>query len=261
MSLSHTALAAAEAGASFADEYYETSVAVDTKDSRLDYVTEADTGAQRRVIDRIRETYPDATVVGEEEDELKSIPDHGDAWVVDPVDGTTNFVHEIPAWTTSVAVVRDGEPRAAATVAPALDIVFRADADRVTRNGRLMRVSEKPDPETFVVAPVLRYGPGRDDQFGDLMSALIAGFGDLRRFGSAQLTLALVAAGSLDAAASAQPRPRAWDTVAGVHLVERAGGTVTDVDGNAWDPDSEGLIATNGVAHDRVLDVVRAAVA
>ena len=125
----------------------------------MDYVTEADTGAQRRIIDRIRETYDEATTVGEEEDEPKSIPDHGDAWIVDPIDGTTNFVHGIPSWTTAVAVVRDGETQAAATIAPVLNDVFHADTECATRNGRPISVSEKDDPETFMVAPVLRYGP------------------------------------------------------------------------------------------------------
>jgi myo-inositol-1(or 4)-monophosphatase len=93
------------------------------------------------------------------------------------------------------------------------------------------------------------------------MAALIRAFGDLRRFGSAQVTLAKVAAGSLDAAASAQPRPNPWDTVAGVYMVERAGGTVTDVHGDPWDPGCDGLVASNGTAHDEVLAVVQSTMA
>lgn len=256
MTRSETALAAANAGASIAEGFYRTAISVDTKTSKMDYVTEADTDAQRRIIEEIREDYPEATIVGEEEDELKSIPEGGDAWVIDPIDGTTNFVHEIPLWTTTVAVVREGETTAAVTVAPALDEVYRADPEDALRNDRSMSVSEKRDSETFVVAPVLRYGPERDDEFGHLMAELIRHFGDIRRFGCAQVTLAMVAAGSLDAAASTQPHSNPWDTVAGVYMVERAGGAVTDVDGEPWEPGCEGIVATNGRAHDEVLDVV-----
>lgn len=260
MTRSDTALAAAKAGASVAGELYQTSVSVKTKSSKMDYVTEADTGAQQQVIKEIRDEYPEATIVGEENDELKSIPANADAWVIDPIDGTTNYVQEIPLWTSTVAVVRGGETTAAVTVAPALDDVFHAGADGVTWNERPMSVSEKRDVETFCVAPVLRYGPERDDEFGALMAKLIENFGDLRRFGSAQLTLAMVAAGSMDAAVSAQPNPNPWDTVAGVYMVEQAGGTVTDIRGEQWMPGCEGIVATNGEAHDRVLEIVQSTV-
>lgn len=260
MTRSETALTAAKAGASVAEEAYRSTISVDTKSSKMDFVTDADILSQARIVEEIRQAYPDATIVGEEGDERKSIPDRGDSWVIDPIDGTTNFVHEIPLWTSTVAVVRGGETTAAVTVAPALDDVFRADADDVTRNDRSISASEKADVETFCVAPILRYGPERDDEFGTLMSELIDHFGDLRRFGCAQLTLAMVAAGSMDAAVSGQPEPNPWDTVAGAYMVERAGGTVTDIHGNRWRPGREGIVATNGTVHDSVLETVQRAV-
>lgn len=260
MTRSENALEAAKAGATVASEAYQTSVSVNTKSSKMDYVTDADTRSQEQVIERIREEYPDGTIVGEEEDELKSIPESGDAWVIDPIDGTTNFVHEIPLWTSTVAVVQGGETTTAVTVAPALNDIFRADASDVMWNDQSISVSEKTDIETFCVAPVLRYGPERDNEFGTLMSELIDHFGDLRRFGCAQLTLAMVAAGSMDAAVSAQPQPNPWDTVAGVYMVERAGGTVTDIHGEQWRPGCEGIIATNGEVHDTVLEIVQSTV-
>jgi myo-inositol-1(or 4)-monophosphatase len=145
----------------------------------------------------------------------------------------------------------------AATVAPALDEVFTASERAVSRGDDAASVSETTDLARFNTAAVLRYGPERDESFGRLLSALIVASGDLRRFGCAQVTLALVAAGSLDAAASLQPDPNPWDTVAGAYLVERAGGTVTDRHGDQWRPGSEGLVATNGERHEAVLNVVQ----
>ncbi|GCF16163.1 hypothetical protein Harman_40980 [Haloarcula mannanilytica] len=75
----------------------------------MDYVTKADTETQRRIIERIAENYPYATIVGEEGDELKSAPSDGSAWVIDPIDGTSNFVHDIPFWATTLAAVSDGD--------------------------------------------------------------------------------------------------------------------------------------------------------
>ena len=250
------AFRAASEGATFAHDQYRTDLTVETKDSKMDYVTEADTGAQHRVIETIREKYPEAVVVGEEEDERKRAPTDGDAWVIDPIDGTTNFVRGVPIWATSVAAIRDGEPVAAATSAPALGNTYVADADDATENDRPISVSDRADVETFVVAPILRYGPERDQAFGVLLAELVRSFGDLRRFGCAQVTLAMVAAGTLDATVSTQPEPNPWDTIAGVHLVRRAGGTVTDVHGDPWTVESEGIVASNGEAHEEVVEVV-----
>ncbi|WP_049917832.1 inositol monophosphatase family protein [Haloferax denitrificans] len=247
---------AATEGSEVAHELFRTDLAVDTKQSTLDLVTKADTETQRRTISVIRESFPDATIVGEEEDERKSVPEDGDAWVIDPIDGTTNFVHGSQLWTTTVASVRDHQTVAAATVAPALGDIYAATPDGTTRNDNPITVSSKTDLDEFVVAPILRYGPDRDAEFGDLLKRLIVRFGDLRRLGCAQVTLAMVACGTLDVAASEQPDPNPWDTIAGVSLVRRAGGTVTDIRGNQWVPGCEGLVASNGEAHDEVLDRV-----
>jgi myo-inositol-1(or 4)-monophosphatase len=253
MSRYDTAYQAASEGAEIAYRMFRTDLDVETKSSRMDFVTEADTEAQRRVIEVIHEEYSDATIVGEEEDELKSIPADGNAWVIDPIDGTTNFVHGIQLWTTTVAAVRDGEVEAAVTIAPALGDTYAANPDSVTLNGDPISVSETADRKQFIVAPILRYGADRDQAFGSLLDGLIRQFGDVRRFGCAQVTLGMVACGSLDAAVSTQPDPNPWDTIAGVRLVEQAGGTVTDIKGDPWTPRSDGIVASNGRSHEEIV--------
>jgi len=254
MSQHKTAYQAALKGSEVAHRLFRTELSVATKDSAMDYVTRADTETQRRIIERISEDYSDATIVGEEGDELKSVPPDGSAWVIDPIDGTSNFVHNIPFWATTVAAVSDGDTVGATTIMPALGNTYTAGPDSVMFNGNRMSVSEKTAVEEFKVAAMLRYGPERDDVFGNLLSVLIRRFGDLRRLGCAQGTLGVVASGSLDAAVSTQPNPNPWDTIAGVYLVERAGGTVTDIDWKPWTPDSEGFVASNGQAHDDVVE-------
>lgn len=222
----------------------------------MDFVTEADINTQHRVIKIIKNRYPQATIVGEEEDERKSLPEDGNAWVIDPIDGTTNFVRGAQLWTTTVAAVRDHETVAATTVAPALDDVYTTGSDGTLLNGEQTTVSTETDLERFIVAPILRYGSERDQEFGNLLRGLIRQFGDLRRFGCAQVTLGMVASGTIDAAVSTQPNPNPWDTIAGVYLIEQAGGTVTDIDGSRWTPNAEGIVASNGTRHDAVVERV-----
>jgi myo-inositol-1(or 4)-monophosphatase len=242
--------------------------AVRTKDTKVDLVTDADTAAQEAVVDVIRGAFPDDAIVGEEGDELKTVPRTGAAWVVDPIDGTTNFVYGLKPWATCVAGVVDGEPVAAAIHLPELGQRFEADDERATladeTRGRddagtasAIGVSDRADLETFVVSPTLRYTNTESDRvrFAAFTDALVSTAGDTRRIGCAQASLAYVASGALDAVVGPFP-PAPWDTVAGAHMVELAGGTVTDLQGAPWRPGSDGIVASNGRAHDELLDLV-----
>ncbi|WP_158056219.1 inositol monophosphatase family protein [Halorussus halophilus] len=247
---------AATAGSEVAAEGFRQGLAVETKDGKTDVVTEADRNAQRRVIEEIREEAIEDAIVGEEEDELKEVPDSGDSWVIDPIDGTNNYVRDLPLWTTSVAAVRDGEPVAAANISPALDEAFVAGPEGTTLNGNSVSVSEKTDPETFAVAPTIWWDFDHRDEYADACEAIVERFGDMRRLGCAQLTLGMVAAGMLEGTlTNVDPNP--WDTVAGVYMVRQAGGTVTDLEGNRWRHDSTGLVASNGGAHEELLAAAR----
>lgn len=243
---------AAREGATVAMEGFRSDTDVETKAGPLDSVTELDRAAQRRVVAVLREDDPDATVVGEEElpdvDTVSTVPETGRCWVVDPIDGTNNFVAGNRAWGVAVAAIEDAEPVAAVNRFPALGDVYEVADGEPTRDGDLCSVSEGTDPGTFTVAPVFGVAPDHQRKLADYVAVIADRFGDVRRFGCAQLTLSAVAAGELEAAVSAA-RLEPWDTVAGVHLVRQAGGTVTDAHGDRWSPGCEGLVASNGVAH------------
>ncbi|WP_255149408.1 inositol monophosphatase family protein [Halorarius halobius] len=247
---------AARAGGAVAEGLFRRDVDVETKDGKTDVVTRADHDAQRQVVAAIRDEYEEDAIVGEEADELKQVPDEGAAWIIDPVDGTNNFVRDLPTWVTSVAAVRDGEAVAAANVAPVLGDTYTADADGTYLNGDPVGVSDRTDPETFAVAPTVWWDRTRRDEYAAACRELVERFGDVRRFGSAQLVLSMVAAGQLDGAVTnvdANP----WDTVAGAFMVEQAGGRVTGLDGERWTHATEGLVASNGEAHDELLEAAR----
>ncbi len=279
--------AAAVVGARRALASFRTDIEAESKDGGVDSVTEADRAAQREVIERIGAAFPDETVVGEEDDASKSVPAEGPAWVVDPIDGTNNYVAGRRVWATSVARVVDGEPVAAATAAPALGDVYLADTETawrepyrqsvaavdersgdpaaveqpaeadVSQRGRLAVASES-DPEQFFVNPLFGVDERHRRECRGVVETVLASFGDLRRLGCAQLVLAGVAAGQLHAAVSTVEL-NDWDTIAGVHLVRLAGGRVTDTAGDRWVPGATGLVASNGEAHDALLSTVTSA--
>jgi myo-inositol-1(or 4)-monophosphatase len=248
---------AARSGAAVAEAGFRTDIAVEEKDGKTDVVTQADRDAQREVVSTIRDEFPGDAIVGEEDDELKQVPEEGPAWIIDPIDGTNNYVRGFSVWATSVAAVVDGEPVAAANVLPALDDSYVADDESVALNGDDLAVSDISDPERAVACPTIWWAHDRRDEYATACREIVERFGDMRRVGCAQAALGMVASGGLEATiTNVETNP--WDTLAGVHMVRQAGGRVTDVDGDRWRHDSRGLVASNGVVHDEALAAARA---
>lgn len=243
---------AAREGGARALDAFRSDLVVETKASPLDAVTDVDRSVQRHVLGVIEESFPGEPVVAEEGDARKDVPASGPAWIVDPIDGTNNYVAGNRFWGTSVAAVGDGEPVAAVNHLPALEDTYRTTPAGVARNGDVVSVTSRSAVAECTVASV--FGLKRSDRvpFTAATSRIIDALGDLRRIGSAQATLSMVAAGELDAAVSTVMLPP-WDTVAGVHLTQRAGGTVTDPDGTDWSHDTPGLIASNGAVHEELV--------
>ena len=244
---------AADAGVEAARPAFRTDRPYDTKAGPMDRVTAADRESQRRIVRVLDESTPDVLVVGEEEGTESSIPDDGPAWVVDPIDGTNNYAAGGRTWAVVVAFVVDGEPRAAVVdVAGMGDRYATAAGRKPTRNGEPVEPSDRNDPASFTVCSVFDPAWDVDDDTGGLLEVIRTEFGDLRHDGATQVSLASVADGRVEAAVT--PRwLEPWDTIAGVHLVRRAGGRVTDLDGDRWHRGSDGFVASNGKCHDAVV--------
>jgi myo-inositol-1(or 4)-monophosphatase len=241
-----------------------------TKTGALDPVTDADLTAQAAALDACAAVPVDAVVAEEGEasaggadpgprpgPRADAPPDDGTAWVVDPIDGTTDFARGARTWACGVAYVVDGDPVAAAIDLPAFGEGYAAGVDEATRDGDRVTVSDRAAAAELIAAPVFGTDPRDRDAYRATVDAVLASLGDLRRPGSGLAALTAVAAGELDAAVSTVPLAP-WDTVAGVHLVRRAGGTVTDPAGERWRHDADGLVATNSACHDAVCAAVDA---
>lgn len=251
-----TAKRAAEAGAAVAHETFRGGLDVETKAGKTDVVTRADHDAQARVVEVIGETFPDEPVAGEEDGLPSAVPTDGAAWVVDPIDGSNNYVRGLPLWTTSVAAVVDGEPVASATAVPTVGDTYVAGPQAVTRNGDRIRVSDVTDPELATVVPTIWWPMDRRDEYAAAVGGIVKRFGDMRRLGSAQVVLAYVADGTLEGALT-NVAVNPWDSYAGVWLVRQAGGEVTDLTGDRWRGGATGLVASNGAVHEAVLEVAQ----
>jgi len=243
--------AAARAGGDRAVDAFRTELSVETKAGPLDPVSETDRAVQRRVIEVLDE-HTDDPVVGEEDDARKAVPAAGPAWVVDPIDGTNNFVAGSRSWAVAVAAAVDAEPVAAVSRMPALGDTYAAGDGGTTRNGEPVRVNGLAEPDAATINLVYGYADRDRAAMAGAVDTVTESFGDFRRVGSAAIALAGLASGETEAVVSTTGL-FPWDAVGGVHLVRRAGGRVTDPAGDRWTPDSEGLIASNGELHDRLV--------
>jgi myo-inositol-1(or 4)-monophosphatase len=193
-----------------------------------DYVTQVDRAAEEAIVPVLKAGDPDAHVVGEE------LGGYGGDryWLVDPLDGTTNFVHGLPVVGVSVALVEGGIPTVGAVHAPFLGTTFTAERDAgAEQDGRPLRVSNR-DPSEAVVATgfPFRYKQ-RLPEYNRVLLPALQEFEDLRRAGSASLDLAWTAGGVFDGFFELGLSP--WDVAAGAVLIEEAGGVVTDWSGGS----------------------------
>ncbi|WP_408958260.1 inositol monophosphatase family protein [Natrinema sp. 74] len=251
------ALRAAKNGAAVAADSFRTDLTVEAKNGKTDVVTQVDRDAQQTVIETVRDAYPEDPIVGEEEGALKEVPESGPAWIVDPIDGTNNYVDGTRAFGTAVAAVVDGEPVGAAFDCPALSDTYRVGPKGPFRNDEPLSVSDCNDPEVATVCPTFWWDFDQRDRYAAATREVVKRFGDMRRFGCAQLELAMVATGALEGAMT-DMAINSWDSVAGVQLIRAAGGVVTDLEGDRWRHDSTGLVASNGAIHDELLAAARA---
>ena len=223
----------------------------------IDLVTRIDRRSERAILRVIGEAFPSHGILAEESD-----PRTGDAehlWVVDPLDGTTNYSRGFPYFCVSVALARGGRVIVAAVYQPLLGELFTAIRGRgVWLNGKRLRVSARPDLDQAFLATGFPYDIRRSsrtnlDHFTRFATRCLA----VRRAGAAALDLAYVAAGRFDGFWELKLRP--WDIAAASLLVEEAGGSVTGLDGRPWSLPVRDVVASNGLVHHEMLAVLRGA--
>jgi myo-inositol-1(or 4)-monophosphatase len=225
---------------------------------RFDLVTDADLAAQRAIYEYLGKRYPDHRFLGEEDKEARSRPgpDAPPTWIVDPLDGTTNYVHDCPMYCVSIGLQVAGELVVGVVLDPSRPELFAAGRglgawlnDRPIRTSRATRLEEALVATGF--PPDLR-GQERTLRWWHYFSLRTR---SLRRTGSTALNLAYVAAGRFDGYWAFDNH--VWDVAGGVVLVREAGGMLSNADGSPYDPYTPDAVASNGPLHAVLLECLR----
>ncbi len=227
---------------------------------RRDLVTEADRASELVVVDGLRAAFPDHAILAEEgvatpKGEVDRESDF--VWLVDPLDGTTNFVHAIPFHCVALSLSYRDELLLGVVHAPVLGDTYSAvRGGGAWRNGEPISVTRTADLRNALVATGLSYRRNEDgfEDNTERLATIVPMCRDLRRLGSAQLDLCLTASGTYDGYWEMYLQP--YDVAAGGLIVREAGGTVTDLSGgDRWVSEGQ-VLASNGVLHETMLDVV-----
>jgi myo-inositol-1(or 4)-monophosphatase len=222
------------------------------------FVTAADRRAEEIVLEELAKARPGYGFLGEEGG-VREGADKSHRWIVDPLDGTTNFLHGIPQFAVSIALEREGAIVAALTYNPATEEMFTAERGKgAFLNDQRLRVAARRRLEEAVVGCGLpHYGRGDLALARREIAAAQQHYAGLRRFGAATLDLAWIAAGRLDAYWERDLSP--WDMAAGMLLVREAGGYATDLDGGDGIFTKRQVVAGNEIMHRELIRLLKAA--
>jgi myo-inositol-1(or 4)-monophosphatase len=250
--------AARKAGRALARDFGEVAELQVSKKGAADYVSAADLKAEQTIFEELTRARPGYGFLGEERGLIEGT-DKTHTWIVDPLDGTTNFLHAMPHFAVNIALQREGQIVAGVTYNPASSDLFWAEKGKgAFLNDRRLRVAARTRMEEAVFATGIPFmGHGQHGRFLKELHQVSQRVAGVRRFGAAALDLAWVAAGRFDGFWERDLKP--WDMAAGIVLVIEAGGVVTDADGAA-DPLATGsMCAGPGPMHGLLLDRLRAA--
>jgi len=243
--------AARAAGALLLERFGGPARGVDTKSSGTDMVSDADRDAERLITVMLREAFPADAIVGEESGAHDG--DSGRTWIVDPLDGTTNFLYGIPQWCVSIAC-EDAAGGVAGVIFDACrnELFAASRGGGATRNGTPIRASTLGDLSKALVATGYGYEPAERSRWGATIALLLPQVRDVRRAGAAALDLAWTASARTDAYAEIPCRP--WDRAAGVLIAAEAGCEISMLD--PIGSSGEGVIAAPPALHGPLRDAI-----
>jgi myo-inositol-1(or 4)-monophosphatase len=249
------AVEAAYLAGSYQRHRFASPLEIDMKGDK-DLVTEIDRESERLIVTHLLTTFPDYNIVAEEGE----YP-HGDSlfrWIIDPLDGTTNYAHGFPWFCVSIGLEKEGEIVAGVIFNPVHDELFTASrGNGAFMNGRRLHVSSRAPLQNTLLGTGFPYDCASDpaNNFAHFICFQKAARG-IRRAGAAALDLAYVAAGRLDGFWELKLKP--WDVAAGILMVQEAGGVISTFDGSTYDIYSHRIVASNGLIHNEMTALLTA---
>jgi len=224
------------------------------KKGAIDLVTDADTASEKAIITTIQAAFPDHAILAEE----SGLSDGSSAfrWIIDPLDGTTNFAHSLGLFAVSIACARGNDIICGVVYNPVSKELFSAVKGKGAQlNGQTIRVSDTPDVSESLLVTGFPYNVGDIlDKIMIRLSRCLAASQGVRRLGSAALDLCYLACGRFEGFWEQNLKP--WDTAAGLLIAREAGARVTDFSDHEFTIDMPQLLATNGKIHHQMLDLI-----
>ncbi len=250
----NTLLQAIEAAAVEIRKFTDQEFIITNKEGINNLVTEVDHASEKAIIDVITSNFPDHHILSEECGDL--VQDSQYKWIIDPIDGTVNFAHRIPICCISIGLEHNGKMIMGGIYNPFMNELFVGErGEGITLNGKPASVSKKDSVEKACMVTGFPY-TYLDEPNGPLQvfERFIRKGIPVRRLGSAAIDLAWVACGRFDG--FYEHKLQAWDSAAGFLLVEEAGGKVTNLKGDEYSPYQPGIVATNGIIHEELVQVI-----
>jgi len=230
------------------------SIHIEYKDNNLNLVTEMDKRAERMITEHLKRRFPAHNIIAEEGTRINQKSEF--LWIIDPLDGTTNYAHRIPWFAVSIALHGKGDPLVGVIYNPSRDEMFTAiSGEGAYLNGLPMRVSTREDVSSSLLCTGFPYYiREKPDRVINNMRKFLLKTGGVRRFGAAALDLAYVSAGIYDGFWEEGLKP--WDTAAGILMVEEAGGRITNFKGENYKVSDDAIVASNGRIHNGMLEII-----
>lgn len=229
-----------------------------SKKGDIDLVTEADLASEKYIIEKIKSYYPKHSILAEESGESIVAAD-GDKkwkWIIDPLDGTTNFAHGYPCFCVTLALEHNGELVIGVTFDPTRDEMFSAERGQgANLNNRKICVSETGDLSEALIVTGFPYNFKQKADFARHLTEFLLSARGIRRDGSAAIDMAYVACGRFDGFWEEGLNP--WDLAAGVLLIEEAGGRVSYYDNSPFSIYKPPICASNGLIHREMLGILK----
>ena len=226
------------------------------KGSVNNLVTEIDKKSESVIIDYVKKNFNNHSILAEESGQLKTDSDY--VWVIDPLDGTTNFAHGLPIFSVSIGVQKNGETICGAVYDVMRDAMYSAEKNSGSYlNGKKITVNTNSDLSRSVLVTGFPYDIAENPNNAvEKFSAFLKKSRAIRRLGSAAIDFCYVAQGVFEGFWEVSLNP--WDICAGKLLVEEAGGIVTDFNNNSINIDSKQILATNKFVHQEMLEILQA---
>jgi len=252
--LKKTAIEVAKAGGIVAMQGFGQSKQIDFKSSDTDLVTEFDRKSQEAIVNIIRKKYPTHGILAEED--LSTDLDAEYVWVIDPIDGTTNYAHHSPIFSVSIGLVHQNDPIVGVVYAPAMSEMFvAAKGQGATLNDIPIQVSDIEKISQSILGTGFNYDQVIVQKNLKYFSSLIHQSRAIRRLGSAALDMCWVAMGRFDS--YWEMGLNAWDVTAGRIIVTEAGGRISDFVGGKYELETHNLLCSNGRIHEQMMAALR----